>query len=369
MQILVLATEYPPHASGIGNVASSLVPLLERRGHHCTVCSPSGRDIRLGSHDLIKRTGVLGLLQFWLQVSRRFKDDTHDVVWIHQPLFLRKVPFRNVVYTIHTTYAGEYANRVGSPAVRAYKKVASLVECSCLRKLGNQSPLTVIDPTVHRELETIGLQSRQIHQIPNGVDTTIYRPNQHNGDTRAHFGLPEENRVILSLGRLTPQKQPEVLVDLYSRIEKRSEGVTLAIAGTGELLERVKARVRSRGLESVKFLGYVPEVDKPNLYSCSDYYIMTSQYEGQPLSLLEAMASGLPCIVSNIPNLRMVRDARCGITISTEDIDRSSEAIISYLKTDPHQDSIRARDYVLQHYDWQLLAERYLKFFEQAARE
>jgi len=368
MHILVLATEYPPRTSGIGNVASSLVQQLERMGHSCTVCSPSGRDIQLGSHDLIERTGILGLLHFWLQVSHHFEDNIYDAIWIHQPLFLRGVAFQNAVYTIHTTYRGEYANRVGSPILQSYKKTASLIERSCLRKLGAPSPFTVIDPAVCSELEAIGIQSSQVHHIPNGVDSTIYKPSRDNSDLRAQFELPEEGRIILSLGRLTPQKQPEVMVDLYSRIEGRSEDVTLAIAGTGELLERVKARVRSKGLESVKFLGYVPESDKPDLYACADYYIMTSRYEGQPLSLLEAMSSGLPCIVSDIPNLRMVRDARCGITIQLKDIGQDSEAIISYLESDTDQDSIRAREHVLQHYDWRLLAERYLKVFEQAAQ-
>jgi len=367
MHILVLATEYPPHAAGIGNVACSVVQQLERMGHRCTVGSPSGRDIRLGSHDLIKRTGILGMLHFWLQVSRHLNDDGYDAVWIHHPLFLEKMPFGNAVFTMHTTYHGEYANRVGSPILWPYKKLSSIIERICLRKLKAPSPFTVVDPSICHELGGVGIQRDLIRCIPNGVDSDIYKPDSKKAEIRARFGLPEEDKIILSLGRLTPQKRPELLIDLYSHIEKRSGNVTLAIAGTGELLESVKGRARSRGLERVFFLGYIPEADKPGLYACADYYIMTSQYEGQPLSLLEAMASGLPCIVSDIPNLRVVRDACCGITISLEDLNRDSEVIISYLQGDTFPDSVRAREYVLQHCDWRLIAERYLKMFEQAA--
>jgi len=365
VHIQVLATEYPPHAAGIGNVACSVVQQLERVGHRCTVCSPSGRDIRLGSHDLIKRTGILGMLHFWLQVSRHLNGDGYDAVWIHHPLFLGKMLFWNAVFTTHTTYHGDYANRVGSPILRLYKKLSSIIERICLRKL--KAPFTVVDPSIYHELGGVGIQRDLIRCIPNGVDCEIYKPDSKRAEIRARFGLPGEDKIILSLERLTSQKRPELLIDLYSHIEKRSGNVTLAVAGTGELLESVKGRARSRGLERVFFLGYIPEADKPDLYASADYYIMTSQYEGHPLSLLEAMASGLPCIVSDIPNLRMVCDASCGITISLEDLNRDSEAIISYLRGDTSPDSVRAREYVLQHCDWRLMAERYLKMFEQTA--
>ena len=73
-----------------------------------------------------------------------------------------------------------------------------------------------------------------------------------------------------------------------------------------------------------------------DLYACADYYIMTSKYEGgmPPLTLAEAMASELSCIVSDIPNLGIVRDADCGIILNYGDVSAASDRILDYISNE-----------------------------------
>ena len=139
--------------------------------------------------------------------------------------------------------------------------------------------------------------------------------------------------------------------------------MTLCIAGKGELLEKTKELAKKMGLCKVHFLGYVDDLDLPDLYACSDYYIMTSKYEGLPLTLLEAMASGLPCIVSDIPNLRIVRDADCGIILDYGDVSMASDRILDYISSDHPDHKQNARRYALERLDWHLISEQYLREF------
>ena len=119
-------------------------------------------------------------------------------------------------------------------------------------------------------------------------------------------------------------------------------------------------------MKNVKFLGYVEEEDKPYLYACSDYFIIASKYEGgEPnLTVAEAMASGLPCIVSDIPGLRIVGDANCGIVVDFNDIEKAAEEIIKYLSKDNSDHLENAREYTVNNFDWEIIAERYLEEFQ-----
>jgi glycosyltransferase involved in cell wall biosynthesis len=137
----------------------------------------------------------------------------------------------------------------------------------------------------------------------------------------------------------------------------------LVIAGKGELLEKCIEYAKQKQIRNIKFLGYVSEKDKLLLFSSSDYYILVSNYEGQPLTLLEAMSSGLACIVSDIPNLKNVEDAECGLIIDTNNISKTSKELIEYLRKNHSDHSKNARKYAIKNLDWKIITEKYLDEF------
>lgn len=365
LKLLVCTTEYYPDGSGIANVTYNVVRKLEGMGVECTICSPTGPDIKLGSQALILKTGIGGLLNYWYQVSRYFKDHDYDAVWLQNPFIVTSNPFKHCLVTMHATNYGARTYAIGNLPLHLYKSLVSHIEHYCLTRMPPNTLFTGVGRPVCKELEIIGITQNRIIYIPNGVNTQQFHPLLDKKLMRKKFGIPEDDIVLLSVGRLTHQKRPFTLIEIFSHIEKKLGDVTLCIAGKGELSEKTKYLAQKKGLCKVLFLGYIDDRDLPDLYACSDYYIMTSKYEGgqPPLTLAEAMASGLPCIVSDIPNLEIVRDADCGIIIDCSDINKASDQLLDYVASVHSNHSQNARRYALDQLDWHTISEKYLKEF------
>jgi glycosyltransferase involved in cell wall biosynthesis len=372
MKVLVCSTEYPPDGSGIANVLYNVIEELKKRGVKCTICSPAGPDINLGRQWLINNFGILGLLYYWFQVSRYLKDNDYDMVWLHNPYFLMNNPFPHSLITIHSTYYGLSLHQVGNTFfLRRYHRISSIIERYCLRKISKSTVFTGVGESICEELEKIGIARKQLVYIPNGVDITKFHPSENKKELRRKFEIPDDEIVMLNIGRLTPQKQPLLLVDYFSIIEKRIKNISLYISGKGELYEATRNHAENMNIQKIHFLGYIPDRDLTDLYACSDYFISTSKYEGgqPPLTLAEAIASGLPCIVSDIPHLKIIRDANCGITVHFEDVEKSSDLIYNYL-TGIHQDHEKnAREYAVNKLDWKIIAKRYHLLFQEILKK
>jgi glycosyltransferase involved in cell wall biosynthesis len=366
MKLLVCATEYYPHGSGIANVAYNVVEKLKEKGIDCTICSPTGPDIEVGTS---RPLGIIGLIYYWHQVAQYFKENSSyefDAVWLHNPLFIEKFPFDNkCLATMNATNYGQANNKMYPLHLHMYKIFCSKIEQYCIDKMKAKSFFTGVGTNVCKELECMGVDQKRIFFIPNGVDTKKFKTQSTKEKIRKKYSIPENHLILLSVGRLTEQKNPFKLIDVFSHINKSIHNSTLVLAGRGELADKVKTYIDEKGVNNVILLGYVEEDNKPDLYACSDYFIMTSRYEGgePPLTLSEAMASGLPCIVSNISNFNVVKDADCGIIMDFKDLQRTGNEVVGYLERDNSEHSINARKYAEVNLDWDKITEEYLYYF------
>jgi 1,2-diacylglycerol 3-alpha-glucosyltransferase len=367
MKILVCASEYYPYGSGIANVTFNVVEQFKKQGITCIVCSPTGPDIKLGNRYLIQKTGILGLLYYWYQVSRFIKNNEFDAVWLNNPFFIISNSFSHVLVTMHSTYHGESIHQVGdSFHLRLYKKFVAIIERNCLLKMKSSIIFSGVGQPVCNELAEIGIKKDRMILIPNGVDCNKFHPSENKKIIRKKFGIPEEDVVLLSVGRLTPAKQPYLMIKVFSILEKQMDKITFCIAGKGELLANTQRLAKKEGGNKIKFLGQLDnQKDLPDLYACSDYYLLTSIYEGgmPPLTLAEAMATGLPCMVSDIPNLKIVLNADCGIIICFDEIEKTANTILNYLKSEHSDHAKNAREYAQQFLDWEIISKQYLKIF------
>jgi 1,2-diacylglycerol 3-alpha-glucosyltransferase len=377
LKILVCASEYPPHASGIGNVAERMVSEFKKRGHVCTVCSPTGPDVRLGSHTLIQRLGGLGLLYFWWRVKRHFagKAPQWDAVWLHWPMFLGHCPFPGAVVTFHGTYRGfrGMARDMRSPwHVRQYYAFMEMTEKRYLRSLkGEGYVFSAVSPRSVAELGAQGVASDRMTYVPVGVDTEQFHAPGNAAEVRAELGIPPEAMVLLYVGRLSRPKNLFALVDTFAELKKSIKPAVLLIVGKGELERSLARYVERRNISDVRLLGFIPNEELPRIYGCADFFVMSSTYEGQPVVLLEAMAMGVPPILSDIPVMRdIVEESGLGLLVDFSDPDRAARQIEEYVSSSKaEQDRLAVRDYVVSNMSSAVCAERYLQLLAQVLQK
>lgn len=132
----------------------------------------------------------------------------------------------------------------------------------------------------------------------NAIDAAAFAYNEATAQkVKAEFGWANKY-VIGHVGRFCPQKNHDFLIDIFHEFHAKHPKSVLALVGSGELQSVIQEKVNHLGLEKdVCFLGN--RADMPLLYQAFDVFLFPSFYEGLPVSLIEAQASGLPCILSD----------------------------------------------------------------------
>lgn len=204
--------------------------------------------------------------------------------------------------------------------------------------------------------ETYG---RETVVIPNGV----LRPKPVMAEIiREKYGL-EKDSYILFLARLVPEKGLHYLIDAYEKLQTEKK---LVIAGGGSHSTEYMTEMKQRCAQNKKILmtGFVQGKELEELYSNAYLYVLPSDVEGMPLSLLEAMSYGNCCLVSDIPeNREVIGD--CGKTFQTglvSDLEAKLNELLADPKLVEHYKE-RAADYICRKYQWDGIVEKTLSVY------
>lgn len=162
-----------------------------------------------------------------------------------------------------------------------------------------------ISPIVRRTVaEQYGMSEDEIPMVFNGVTRRTISRNRARGQKIFTF---------LHIGRFEPVKNHWLLLDAFREVHEAHEDCRLVLVGTGPLLENVRQRVGELGLtESVEIVGEVADVT-PYLAE-ADAFVLPSEFEGLPITLVEALQAGVPCLASNVGGVPdIVHDGESGI--------------------------------------------------------
>jgi glycosyltransferase involved in cell wall biosynthesis len=185
-------------------------------------------------------------------------------------------------------------------AFRADSPAAVLVDT-----LTNQLSTRVL--AVSRSVEEFALNvealpPERVTYLPNSVDLAEFRPGTpaERAAARAKLALPAEAFVIGGVGRLTPQKNFGLLLEAAAPVLAERPGTLVALFGSGP----EEAMLRERAGDGVRFLGTV--ADRAAIYHALDALVLPSRFEGLPMTVLEAMASGVPVLASAVDGVREI---------------------------------------------------------------
>jgi glycosyltransferase involved in cell wall biosynthesis len=191
----------------------------------------------------------------------------------------------------------------------------------------------------------LGVPSTRLHFLPNVLDITQFKPFQR------HNGGPIR---LVSVGRLVQQKRFDRLLSLLARLRQQlSIPVTAKIVGDGPLRPRLERKAAELGLwpDVVSFAGAVADINA--VYQDADIFVLTSDWEGTPNVLLEAMASGLPVVatrVGGVPDI--VEHGETGYLADPEDEASLAEALSALIGDAKlrRKRGLCAREYVAAHH-------------------
>lgn len=246
-------------------------------------------------------------------VSRRLASEARrrgiDIFHAHQytPFFYTALakpllwPWPKVILTEH----GRHYPDIVSPARRAFNRLildrmADAVN-ACVGFSGRA--LNRVD----------GFRGNRIEIIDNGIETSRYGPAADRTVLRERLGLDPSRRLIVHVARHHPVKDQPTLLRGFALAARELPGVDLLMVGDGPLRDELVSMARSLGVaDRVHFLGIRQDI--PDVLAAADVFALTSVSEAASLTLLEAMATGLPAVVTNVGgNPDLVRDGVDGL--------------------------------------------------------
>ena len=216
--------------------------------------------------------------------------------------------------------------------------------------------IIAISPAIERELRDgfrIG-RGAQYRVVPLGFDLGEFAAidDRARADARQRLDLAADAEVVSTVGRLTAIKQHRLFLDAIAAAARSRPRLLALVAGDGELRSDLEAYARQLGIaDRVRFLGW--RRDLSTIYGATDVFMLTSRNEGTPVALIEAMASGVPGVSTDVGGVKDVIDsADVGARVPDGDAAGLAAHLVRYL-VDPElrrRSGQRARAAVLDRY-------------------
>jgi glycosyltransferase involved in cell wall biosynthesis len=171
-----------------------------------------------------------------------------------------------------------------------------------------------------------------VDRLPKGVDSDRFRPD---GSDRRHALRLDDKRVIVTVARLVPLKNLPLLIDALAIVRARVQDVHLLIVGDGPEANALKQHAAALDLaDAVTYVGHVAHADTPPFYRTGDLFALSSDFDNSPNVVLEAMASGLPVVATDVGGVReFVSDGAGGAVVPPRNPRALAEALEQYLVT------------------------------------
>lgn len=332
MRVLMTTDYFPPHhGGGVEVVVYELAKRLVGRDHEVRVLtlntsgSPARETIdgiEVRRYPSIQLTRYLGLQLsiprgMWSDLGRQVQEFKPDLISSHNLFFTSTVltAFRGktagipLITTLHLGSVDSLGGWKGLLAVWYERVLGKLILARSDFVIGVSQAVVDHARTLDDDLP--------VAVVPNGVDLERFRP----VGVKVGRARNEAEAVTgIFVGRLLVNKGPHFLVEAMTALAAQHPNLRLLIVGNGPLLEELTEQARHHGIEEqIDFLGLRSDVQE--LLRRADFFVRPSLLEGMPLTVLEAMASGLPVIASDVAGTgEVVVDGESGLLVPPGDV-------------------------------------------------
>ncbi len=276
-------------------------------------------------------------LRPWLSLNRKLRKGRIDVLHAHLPyagiagrIASKFTPVKAIVYSEHNVWERyhrltHFANKMTYRWNDAVVAVSEDVEKSI------RAGIKVND---HPRLGTIA----------NGVDVhQLSLITKDQGWLKAELGIPAENRIVTNVANFTPKKRHIDLLRAARKVVDESPDISFVLVGQGPLLEETKAAASEMGLDgNVFFTGL--RSDAREIIAASDLFVLSSQFEGMPVSVLEAMSTRTPVLSTRVGGLpEMIVDGEEGRLVDPGEPEKLAASITALLNDSTLRSSLAER--------------------------
>ena len=178
-----------------------------------------------------------------------------------------------------------------------------------------------------------------VEALSNGIDLSRFAKGRANKEIYAEYGIPKDKPIVLYVGRVDPEKSLDILMSAFIKAHKQVPDAHLVVVGDGTARPKLEAQIAKAGLEKqAHFLGRVVGNNLPQLYRTGTVFAITSKTETQSIVLMEAMASGLPCVAVDAGAIHeLVKDGKNGYLCQPDDVDAVAKSLIKILSDSERQ--------------------------------
>jgi len=305
--------------------------LADRCRFAVTVCYL--RDMRDTSYDIDRRAAALDIdyvevrekhsfdYGIWRSLRRLVSDRGIDIVHAHEyktdllALLLARAEGVTPLATVHGWSGHSWRE------LNLYYPID--------RRLLTRFPrLVAVSGEIRQTLIDHGASADRVVMLLNAIDPAMFvRDERREPDARRALAIPAGTLAVGAVGRLAPEKRYDLLIEVVARLRREGQPVQLLFAGEGDLRSALEEQARAHALgDNCRFLGHVTDV--VGFYHSLDLFVQTSDHEGTPNAVLEAMAMKTPVVATAVGGTcQLIADGVHGLLVPRGDVNALAAAI------------------------------------------
>ena len=392
MNILLYVNSFLPAVGGKEIVVHYLASEMQKAGNCVRICGPSGwikKQNQKHEYPVHRWPTLRGLFPDKVGYAQLFLDIAIwgcDVVHAHTTYpngYIAALLKKKIKMPLVITPHGQDIHVI--PELGFGHRLDPIKSRKINYALKNAEIVTAISDSVQSSLITAGCNQSKIRKISNGIDIERFAK-KNNQNVRRRFKLPDDSRLILSVGNYHHRKGQDNIIAAMPQVLSQFPNARLFIVGSNQ--EPLAKKIRSLKLdEFIRLTGPIPFPSPQNieeinesktisdeladLYRQSEIYVSASlnkEAEGLSLAVLDAMAAGVPVVATNISGSSdVVIHGRNGLLVPPSDHKALGDAIVYLLKSEIKIKEMGVQgNLIAKQFNWKNIAHKYLSVYEEA---